>query len=723
MTTAPHPIRQPNLSIVKQPTEPTAEPVEGAVVEHHGEIVKQDSNPSWMRAKLAAVEAAKDHALDNKLYAGWSARGYKNLGARWLEAYRDDHPQMIATAKASRKAAKGNSTAEADAHDLVKTRREAYRRHRLFHLGKTAAWSAVGMAGAATGAIVGGTLVETAIGVVAYATGVYHGRPGVDDESDAALPSPDFAAGSGVPVSGAPVIADDNGHQAGRRPARPQGEEDLVTVLIKAGIVTEAQRDETRLASPIRTNGPGWTATVELPPGMKASAATGKAADIASALRVKKTRIELKADTSDDGHEGQFVLWVADHDNPYGTGKKPSQLIEAERWNFWRDGVPLGGDARSVRQALHLMWSSLMVGGLQDYGKSYLARLIAAAAALDPHMRIVLITGKAGPDWAPLKGIAHAYIAGSTPDRLAAVHDILDETITDMQGRGERLERLFEEDPAACPEGKVTPEMARQRGSELTLVIVDELQELLDAAALTKVKIGDEEEGGGRGRSGKDVLVEKFARFVRVARYVGGMGVFITQRPDSDSVPTKLRDVCVKRGCFRVKGAGSSRMVLGDDAVAAGAAPHLLGEASKGVVVLEQGADEGHVTLKTDVIDLPDFKAICERGRSLREEAGTLTGAAVRHGERASEAAESVALRRDCLHVFDAAKAERMRPETLTTWLKERRPEVYADLTPESLKSLLRAAGAGSPVPLGAMDGLVNPRGYKRESMIRSGRP
>ncbi|MFJ4637574.1 hypothetical protein ACIP69_18360 [Streptomyces hygroscopicus] len=713
MTTAPHPIRQPNLSIVKQPTEDAVEPVEGTVVEHQGQSVR----PRWVEAAVARGTAAKDHALDNKLYAGWSARGYRNLACRWLEAYRDGHPQMIATAKAERKAAEGDSSAEASAHDLVKTRRAEYRRHKLLHLGKTAGWSAVGAAGATVGAVTGGLWVDLAMAIAAYTTGIYHGRPGADSE-DVALPSAEPAAGSG-----APAITNDNGHQVGQRRTRPQGEEDLVTVLIKAGIITEAQRDETRLVSPIRTNGPGWTATVELPPGMKASAATGKAADIASALRVKKTRIELKADTSDEGHEGQFVLWVADRDNPYGTGKKPSPLIEAERWNFWRDGVPLGGDARGMREVLHLMWSSLMLGGLQDYGKSYLARLIAAAAALDPHMRIVLITGKAGPDWAPLKGIAHAYIAGSSPDRLAAVHDILDETITDMQDRGERLERLFEEDPAACPEGKVTPEMAHQPGSELTLVIVDELQELLDAAALTKVKIGDEEEGGGRGRSGKDVLVEKFARFVRVARYVGGMGVFITQRPDSDSVPTKLRDVCVKRGCFRVKGAGSSRMVLGDDAVAAGAAPHLLGEASKGVVVLEQGADEGHVTLKTDVIDLPDFKAICERGRSLREEAGTLTGAAVRHGERASEAAESVALRRDCLHVFDAAKAERMRPETLTTWLKEHRPEVYADLTPESLKSMLRAAGAGSPVPLGAMDGLVNPRGYKRESMIRSGHP
>lgn len=696
MTTAPHPISQPNLSLRKEPVETTPAPVEGTVVKHQGQPVR----PAWIESAAARATAAKDHAIDNKLYALWSVRGYRNLGRRWLEARRDDYPQMIRSAKEELKTVAGDTAAETDAKDLVKGRRAEYRRHKWIHWAKTSGWSAAGTAGVATGAVVGGPWVDLLMALGTYAVGIYHGRPEAPK----------------VVVEGGPEIRNTS-------PVRPQGEADLVAVLVKAGIISEAQRDETHLTAPIRTHGPGWTATVELPPGMKASVATGKAADLASALRIKKTRIEVKADTSDEGHEGRFVLWVADNDNPYGTGKNYSKLIEAERWDFWRDGVPLGGDARGGRQTLHLMWSSLMLGGLQDYGKSYLARLIAAAAALDPYMRIVLISGKSGPDWAPLKKIAHAFVAGSTPDRLDAVHGILDETIADMQDRGERLERLFEEDPAACPEGKVTRELAREPGTELTLIIVDELQELLDAAALTKVKVGDEEEGGGRGRSGKDVLVEKFARFVRVARYVGGMGVFITQRPDSSSVPTKLRNVCVKTGCFRVKGPESSRMVLGDDAVAAGAAPHLLGESSKGVVVLDQGAEEGHLTLKADVIDLPEFTDICERGRVLREEAGTLVGAAVHRGEGGSAAAASAALRADCFRVLDEAGVDRMRTEVLAAGLKDGNPESYSDLTPELLKAMLRKAGAGSPVPLGAVDGLSNPRGFKRESLARSPRP
>jgi S-DNA-T family DNA segregation ATPase FtsK/SpoIIIE len=432
-----------------------------------------------------------------------------------------------------------------------------------------------------------------------------------------------------------------------------RGADDLITAFVKAKVIDDNERDETRIVG-LRSDGPGWTATIELPPGRPAAHAIDRLVPLASALRVKASRIEMKADTSAGGHEGQFTMWVADADNPFGGGKNRSMLIDAPRWEFWQDGAPLGADARHARQALHLMWSSLLIGGLQDYGKSYLARLIAAAGALDPYVRIVVITGKAGPDWAPLKKIAHAYTAGSTPDRLAQVHEILDELIVNMQGRGETLERLSEEDPATCPEGKLTPDLARKPGMELTLLIVDELQELLDAAANTRIK-GEEDEDGktGRGRNGKEVLVETLARYVRVTRFVGGMGVFITQRPDSDSVPTKLREVCVKRGSFRVKGPGSSKMVLGEEAVQAGAAPHKLLEHHKGVVVLDQGAETGHVTVKADVIELPEFRAIVDRAYDLRATAGTLSGQAASRSRVDEAAARAAELRRDAVAVFD----------------------------------------------------------------------
>ncbi|MFD8851838.1 hypothetical protein ACFV1Q_24805, partial [Streptomyces sp. NPDC059604] len=317
-----------------------------------------------------------------------------------------------------------------------------------------------------------------------------------------------------------------------RDPAHVRGEADLVTALVKAGIISEAQRDETHLAGVIEPSGPGWAATIELPRGVKASAAISRVADLASALRIKTTRIELTTDTTQEGHEGRARLWVADQDNPYGSQKTPSPLITAPVWDFWSQGVPMGPDARGKRRDLHLLWSSILVGGLMGYGKSYMVRLIAAAAALDPTVRIIVITGKTGPDWAPLRHVAHQWIAGASPDIIRKVLRVMDQTITEMQDRGTELDRMYEEDPDKVPEGKITPDLAKQ-GMGPVLLVVDELQELLDGAALIQVPVDEDTTGeGGRvkTRSGRDLMVESFARYVRVTRFVGGMGAFITQR-------------------------------------------------------------------------------------------------------------------------------------------------------------------------------------------------
>jgi hypothetical protein len=513
-----------------------------------------------------------------------------------------------------------------------------------------------------------------------------------------------------------------------RDAARVRGELDLVTAFARAGIITDKEIPETHTVGGLREDGPGWTATVELPRGVKASVATGRVEELASALRIKKQRIELTHDAGEDGHEGRVRLWVANSDSPYGKTKTPSVLVDAPRWDFWNQGVPLGADARGGRQTMHLLWSSLMVGGLMGYGKSYFARLVAAAAALDPTVRIIVVTGKTGPDWAPLKHIAHRYIAGATPDIIREVLAVMEGTIGEMQDRGTELEVLYETDPDKAPEGKITQELAAG-GMGPVLLVVDELQELLDGAALVRVTMVDDEAidsdkpGRTPTRSGKDVLVESFARYVRVTRFVGGMGVFITQRPDANSVPTALREVCAKRASCRVKGDRSAKMVLGDDAVSGGAAPHMLTEDSKGVVVLDQGGEEGHVTLKADVIDLPDFKAICLRGRDLRIEAGTLTGDAAVLGKADAEAAAARLLLADVLAVMDVAGVDRARTERLVELLTAHSPARYDALTGAQLQAQLRGAGAGGTKKLGALDGMANPNGYTREQVATATGP
>lgn len=680
MTTA---AARPHLTAV--PNLPTA-PLEGVVIEKAAAVEK---------ARPSRMAAAKDHVVHHRGYLPWAARGYRRTAATWIDRYHDDWPLMIEAARAELPTVK-DAIERAELKALVKKHRADYRRHRLIWTGITSAGILPGAAGAAIAGLTGGLWIDALLGIGAYLYGVRKGHSEQETQ--------ELTAAAQAQLDG------------GRQEIR--GEQDLITALIKAKIITEAQRSETRTIGQIRPDGPGWTATIELPEGMEAVEATSKGGKLAGALRVKAQQIQLKPDTSDGSHEGRVVLWVADSPNPFGVPKVYSELLNAERWHFWRDGVPLGSNARRGRHTLNLIWSSILIGGLQDYGKSYLARLIAAAAALDPTMRIIVITGKSGPDWAPLKAIAHRWISGSEPGDIREVLELMSDTISDMQKRGRDLARLFEENPERCPEGKITPELAAD-GMGPVLLIVDELQELLDGAALVKVAAEGDDSDNPRLVSAQPILVDYFARFVRVARFVLGMGVFVTQRPDADSVPTELRAVCIKRASFRTKDPDSSGMVLGKAAVKAGAAPHALTEKSKGVFVLDEGAEDGYTTLTGDVIDLPDFRKICERGRQLRIDAGTLTGDAAERAERDRRATQARLLSADCLAVMDAAGTDRIRTEDLLAALGQHDFGSYGRMTAEGLKELLAGAGLGSPVSLGAMGELKNPRGFKREIFAR----
>lgn len=652
MTTAAE--RPQHLHVVPDPpADPT--PLEGVVVK---------APP----AAPGVLVRAGQHVTTHRGYIPLVLRGYRRIGAAWADRYHGDWPLLIDTI---RREYIGASVERQEALKAFEgKRRRAYLLHRATYAGQTGCWALAGGTGIAAGTAAGGAWVTLAASAIAWGYGIWRGA----GEEPAPI----------APALGQPLAA---GVPASIDPNLPEGEAALIAALVKADIITAAQAAETKVVGGIRRDGPGWAARIELPEGMPADKATSKLTNLAGALRVKASQIEFKPDTAEDAHEGMVTLWVGDHVNPFAGPKVHSQLLNAPSWRFWQDGVPLGEDARQARQTLNLIWSSILIGGLQDYGKSYLARLIAAAAALDPTVRIIVITGKKGPDWAPLKKIAHRYIAGSDPDTIREIFSTMTTVINDMQDRGEELDRLFEDEPHRVPEGKITPELA-ENGMGPVIVIVEELQELLGGAAVTKMPAPDDDSEKPRLVSAKPHLVELFARFNRAARFVLGMGVYITQRPDADSVPTELREVCVKRVCFRTKTRVSSEMVLGEDAVKAGASPHALLESSKGVFVLEEGAEDGYRTMRGDVIDLPQFAEICERGRQLRIEAGTLTGDAARREEQAQLVAKYRALIVLCLRVMDDLDRDAAQLDELAA---------AAGVEADGLADGLRAAGVVRP--------------------------
>ena len=71
----------------------------------------------------------------------------------------------------------------------------------------------------------------------------------------------------------------------------------------------------------------------------------------------------------------------------------------------------------------------------------------------------------------------------------------------------------------------------------------------------------------------------------------------------------------------------------------------------------------------------------------------------------------------DAAAVMANEGVDRMRTEVLVEALADHDEGAYGELTVDQLRKLLKEAGAGSPVPLGDIDGLKNPRGYKLDAL------
>src|SRR5207248_1248477 len=81
-------------------------------------------------------------------------------------------------------------------------------------------------------------------------------------------------------------------------------------------------------------------------------------------------------------------------------------LAKADRVDFWK-GFRFGQDARKRPVRLAMVWSSLLVGAIPRMGKTFAARLPAAAGALDPWVQLFVFDGKGGKDWQPFELVAH----------------------------------------------------------------------------------------------------------------------------------------------------------------------------------------------------------------------------------------------------------------------------------------------------------------------------
>ncbi|SFD13969.1 hypothetical protein [Streptomyces aidingensis] len=395
-----------------------------------------------------------------------------------------------------------------------------------------------------------------------------------------------------------------------------------------------------------------------LPPGIVCETLQRKAKPFAGALGLSADRIDIAQGDA----EGDVRLWIATRP-PFSGPAPASPLTTADRWSVW-NGVPFATTRKGERKTLQLLWSSMLFGGAQGYGKTTAMRLPAAAGVLDPHCRPLLADFKGGADWEEMEQVAHTAIIGADPDAIDAFIALIDDLIDEMDRRFAAIRAMPK---AKRPDMRITPAMAREHNMPTMLLLIDELQEAFGAIA---ARGADKETGTPPGKKQLELLVEKLARLIRRGRACGLIVIASGQRPDADSVPTAFRDVILTRYSVHTVDDTSSDMILGSGAARQGVSAAGIGRIGVGALMEPSGGE----LVQPDLITPQQFEAICARGRELRAEAGTLTGHAA--GQTGDRPAGLLGL---LLAVFAAAgDPEYLRTPDLLAGLTAREPEPWA---------------------------------------------
>lgn len=278
------------------------------------------------------------------------------------------------------------------------------------------------------------------------------------------------------------------------------------------------------LLGPVHRDGPGWAATVELPPAVTIEDCVRNRERLASGLRVAAEQLQLSAGR----HAGQCRMWVSD--------VHPSEMPDVD-WAYASrtsvslvDPLPVGVTFRGSPVTLSLRTNSpdgqtiaggsMLVGGVSGSGKTTFMRLIVSAAAMDPDATIAIFDGKGDNDYSAFEPVCDWLRVGASPDNLNDLYSMLVEVQEEMVRRQKNI----------SPRAPL-------------LVVIDELQRVKD-------------------KDTQDVIED----ILRIGRSSGIFMLLATQRPSAETVPTDLRDSTRTRVCLKVHGQAANDMVLGTGA-------------------------------------------------------------------------------------------------------------------------------------------------------------
>jgi S-DNA-T family DNA segregation ATPase FtsK/SpoIIIE len=415
-----------------------------------------------------------------------------------------------------------------------------------------------------------------------------------------------------------------------------------------------------RYPHPVRQDGPGWRAEVELPRGVTATMVIERRDRFASGLR--RPLGAVWPEPMLDDHPGLLEVWVGQQDI---TKAKPAA------WPLLKTGkadifglVPFGTDPRRRQVGAPLFEVNWLIGAAPGQGKTSAVRVLACAAALDPVCDMWIHEHAGKGDLEPLAKVCHRYVSGLDDEAI----EYAAQSFSMLRAELERRSRWFKRLPKAVkPEGKLTREVAQgDRRLRPLVAVFDEVQNVFMHPEHGK-------------QSAEDA-----AYVIRLGRAYGIIIILATQRPDKDSLPSAVRGIVTARFCLQVPDQVANDMILGTGAYSAGYnAVTFRPKTDAGLGWLKGG--ESPAVVRTYYLDLPAAERVAARARGIREQAGALSGHAL--GEDDSGTVQDVL--GDVLAAFGQERA--LHWDVLAERLAGRWPDRWADVTGDAVSAQMRA--------------------------------
>ncbi len=417
--------------------------------------------------------------------------------------------------------------------------------------------------------------------------------------------------------------------------------------------------------APVREDGPGWRAEVDLPFGVTSEMVIERREQLASGLRRPLGAVWPEPVTHE--HAGRLELWVGRQDVAKSR-QAPWPLLKGGQADVF-GRVPFGTDVRGRTVAVPLAYHNWLTGAIPRQGKTAAVRVLACACALDPLCELWVHELKGSGDLDPLQKVAHRFASGVDDESVGYAAESLRLLRREVEQRTERLKALPRE---LCPDKRVTRQIAARRSLRLhpLACVIDELQNLFAHPQYGK-------------QAGLD------AEFViKIGPAFGVFLLLATQRPDKASLPTGISGNVSTRFCLKVMGQVENDMILGTSAYKNGIrATTFRPEIDAGIGYL-LGAGPAPQVVRSFYLDLPAAERVAARARALRESAGTLSGAALGEAETPRDVlADLAGVFGDDSGLQWAEAAAR---------LSRRYPERWDGASPDEVSAQARALGVPS---------------------------